>query len=78
MREHVQARRTPDEDRVHLCFALAKALEDRGDYEESFRFYERGNALRSLQSPLPGRVLERTLREQTRLCTRQFFEERAG
>ncbi len=32
MREQVDARRTPHEDRIHLCFALGKALEDRGDY----------------------------------------------
>jgi tetratricopeptide (TPR) repeat protein len=78
MREHIHARRTPDEDRVHLCFALAKALEDRGDYEESFRFYDQGNTLRRLQSPFQADTLERTLREQAKLCTRQFFEERAG
>ncbi|HUY83590.1 MAG TPA: tetratricopeptide repeat protein, partial [Steroidobacteraceae bacterium] len=30
-------------DRYHLCFALAKALEDRGEYAESFRYYAEGN-----------------------------------
>ena len=34
----------------HLCFALGKALEDRGEYEESFRFYARGNALKKAES----------------------------
>ena len=33
-------------DRYHLCFALGKALEDRGEFAESFRYYERGNALK--------------------------------
>lgn len=33
-------------DRYHLCFALGKALEDRGDYAESFTYYERGNRLK--------------------------------
>jgi tetratricopeptide (TPR) repeat protein len=30
-------------DYFHLCFALGKALEDRGDYAESFRYYKLGN-----------------------------------
>jgi len=36
----------PDEQ-AHLAFALGKAYEDRKDYDESFHFYERGNAIRS-------------------------------
>ena len=27
-------------DRYHLCFALGKALEDRGEYAESWRHYQ--------------------------------------
>src|SRR5271170_3103137 len=30
-------------DRYHACFALGKGLEDRGEYADSFRYYERGN-----------------------------------
>ncbi|HVH84328.1 MAG TPA: tetratricopeptide repeat protein, partial [Steroidobacteraceae bacterium] len=37
-------------DRYHLCFALGKALEDRGQYAQSFAYYERGNALRRAAS----------------------------
>jgi tetratricopeptide (TPR) repeat protein len=37
---------TPEDDRVCVSFALGKALEDRGDYDESFRHYAAGNALR--------------------------------
>ena len=33
-------------DRYHLCFALGKALEDKGDYAPSFEYYERGNRLK--------------------------------
>ena len=33
-------------DRYHLCFALGKAFEDRGEYARSFRYYERGNELK--------------------------------
>lgn len=34
------------EDFFHLCFALGKALEDKGDYEESFLHYKRGNMIK--------------------------------
>jgi tetratricopeptide (TPR) repeat protein len=46
MREQEGAREIRTEDRYHLCFALGKALEDRGRFEESFGYYERGNALK--------------------------------
>lgn len=43
----VAARETIDrEDYYHLVFALGKALEDRGEYEESFTWYRRGNAIK--------------------------------
>ena len=37
-------------DRYHLCFALGKAYEDRGEYAESWGYYERGNALKRAES----------------------------
>jgi tetratricopeptide (TPR) repeat protein len=78
MREQVEARRTAPADRYHLCFALGKALEDRGEYAESFRFYERGNALKKEQCRYRPDVLERTIGRQIELCTRDFFEQRLG
>ena len=45
-------------DRYHLCFALGKALEDRGEYAESFRYYERGNALKRSESRYRPEVIE--------------------
>jgi tetratricopeptide (TPR) repeat protein len=35
-----------DEDRLHLDFTLGKAFEDSGQFEASFKHYERANALR--------------------------------
>lgn len=40
-------RRIGDADRLHLEFALGKALEDRGDYAGSFRHYDAGNRTHS-------------------------------
>ena len=35
-----------DEQQCHLSFALAKAFEDLGDFEQAFKYYSKGNLLR--------------------------------
>jgi len=65
-------------DRYHLCFALGKALEDRGEYQEAFRYYERGNAFKKSESRFDVDAMERTLKLQARLCTREFLAARSG
>ncbi len=64
--------------RYHLCFALGKALEDQGRYEESWQFYERGNALKRGEiRHLPGRAEAHT-RLSKQVCTKEFFAARQG
>ena len=65
-------------DRYHLCFALGKALEDRGQYEAAFRHYERGNALKKSETRYkPGSIEYNTrLVQQTFTC--EFFAARRG
>jgi tetratricopeptide (TPR) repeat protein len=65
-------------DRYHLCFALGKALEDRGEYAESFAFYERANALKRTECRYRPEPLERAARLQASVCTREFFAARQG
>ena len=65
-------------DRYHLCFALGKALEDRGAYAESFTYYERGNALKKEGSLYRAAAQERAVNKQMELCTPEFFAERRG
>ncbi|MDA0706153.1 MAG: sulfotransferase [Proteobacteria bacterium] len=40
------ANKTTLVDRIHLCFALGKAFEDRQDFSLSFEYYARGNRLK--------------------------------
>jgi tetratricopeptide (TPR) repeat protein len=72
------ARETNPADRCRLCFALGKAFEDRGDYEHSWRYYERGNSLKRKQSRYRSEFPETQTREQTEICTTDFFAARAG
>jgi tetratricopeptide (TPR) repeat protein len=65
-------------DRYHLCFALGKALEDRGDYQDSWHYYERGNLLKQSESRFRIEQIERNTRLQKAVCTAEFFAERAG
>jgi tetratricopeptide (TPR) repeat protein len=78
MRTHEAAPSAAAVDRCHLCFALGKALEDRGEYPESFRYYSRGNAFRKSESRLDLAALERNLQLQASLCTREFFAARSA
>jgi len=64
-------------DRYHLCFALGKALEDRQQYQESFRYYERGNAFKKSESRFDIGVLERNLQLQASVCNREFLSARS-
>jgi tetratricopeptide (TPR) repeat protein len=78
MRAEETAPGTPLVDRYHLCFALGKAYEDRGDYAESWRYYESGNALKRSESRYQPEIIENNTRKQIEICTREFFAVRAG
>jgi hypothetical protein len=78
MRAEEAAQTIAPVDRYHLCFALGKALEDQGEFEDSFRYYERGNALKKSQSRYRPEPVERNTRLQQAICTREFFAARRG
>ncbi|MBS0412621.1 MAG: sulfotransferase, partial [Proteobacteria bacterium] len=67
-----------DEDRLHLHYALGKALEDEGEAEASFAHYARGADIRRRAAPY--RAQDTTaLMERTRaLFTPDFLAARAG
>ncbi|MFN3583841.1 tetratricopeptide repeat-containing sulfotransferase family protein [Phenylobacterium sp.] len=67
-----------DEDRFHLHFALGKALEDEGRFEESFRHYAEGNALRRRDLGYEADETTTHVRRSKALFTPGFFAERAG
>ncbi len=65
-------------DRVHLCFALGKALEDLGETAESWRYYQTGNALQRSESRYRPEILEINAAQQVQVGTRDFFAHRQG
>ena len=66
------------EDRYHLCFALGKALEDRGDYPAAFAYYERGNQLKRDELRYTPDRLTTEMQRQRELVTREVLERHAG
>jgi len=65
-------------DRVHLSFALAKAMEDEGDYEASFHHYDEGNALKRAQTRYSADAMTRELTLQKEVCSAELFEKHKG
>jgi len=78
MRTAEEAPATQLVDRYHLCFALGKALEDRRDFEGSWYYYERGNALKKTEIRYQPESMEINARLQAEVCTREFLAARAG
>lgn len=76
--EQEQSADIPVEDRVRLCFAAGKAYEDRKEYDTSFEYYERGNALKKQQSRYEDAMFQRRVEAQMEVCTAELFEQRQG
>ena len=65
-------------DRLHLHFALGKALEDRGAYARSFEAYSAGAALRRRGSNYSADRTTEDRRRAEAVFTRGFFAARQG
>ncbi len=65
-------------DRYHLCFALGKALEDRGEYEPSFEYYRRGNAGKRASLEYRPEPLEAAARHVREVASAALFARHAG
>jgi tetratricopeptide (TPR) repeat protein len=68
---------TPD-DRFHFEFSLGKALEDAGEYSQSFEHYLEGNRLRRAMINHDADENHAHVARSKQFFTRELFEERAG
>ncbi len=78
MRAGVENSSINEENRVHFCFALGKALEDAIDYAASFEHYVKGNALHRARHPYDADKNTARIRHLRAVCSREFFAARAG
>jgi predicted Zn-dependent protease len=65
-----------EEDRIHLHFALGKALEDAREYKSSFAQYACGNDLRNRTLRYSADDITRLVGRSKGLFTTEFFEQR--
>jgi tetratricopeptide (TPR) repeat protein len=78
IRAALAAKSTALVDRYHLSFALGKALEDEGEYAESFHWYQQGNDLKRTESRFRAELIEQNTQQQIEVCTAGFFATRSG
>jgi len=64
--------------RVHIAFALGKAFEDRGAYQEAFGNYERGNDLKRKQTRYTTAQMQEEFNTQKRYCTADMIAAQDG
>jgi tetratricopeptide (TPR) repeat protein len=76
MRLQLQRSELTSEHRQHLDFAMGKALEDAGDYAQSFAHYQQGNTLRRGTQPYDADDNSQRTQRMKRLYTGEFFHER--
>lgn len=78
LREQLQRSDLSEDDRLHLEFALGKALEDAADYAASFQHYQQGNALRRRQLRYQADETSARVAHITANYSTGFFRQRAG
>ncbi|VAV95722.1 TPR domain protein [hydrothermal vent metagenome] len=74
MRDYEAASSTSEDDRIHLCFALGKDLEDSKYFEKAFSFYQRGNDLKKDQDKFDRKYIDMSFKTQKKLFDAAFFK----
>ncbi len=72
------AQTTQEDDRIHLCFALGKAHEDRQSFEASFAYYQRGNALKRAKLRYDADRMDADFARQKAVCDTDYFAGLSG
>jgi tetratricopeptide (TPR) repeat protein len=78
MRAQLERTDLDHEDRFHFHFALGKALEDAGEFAQSFAHYEQGNKLRRAGIPYDPQETTAHVQRSKALFSTEFFARRAG
>jgi tetratricopeptide (TPR) repeat protein len=62
-----------EDDKVHLYFALGKALEDKQDFNTSFEYYAKGNALKQRQTGYQATSIQAQVSKQIDVFTSELL-----
>ncbi len=61
------------DDAIHLHFALAKALEDKREFDISFEYYQKGNVLKKQQVKYDKHLMSKNFELQKQFFNKQYF-----
>lgn len=78
MQEALRTHGLGDQDRLHLDFALGKAMHDAGRIDAAFDHYARGNALRRKRHPFDGNRVSQRVDRSIELFTRELLTSQGG
>ncbi|MFT5483027.1 MAG: tetratricopeptide (TPR) repeat protein [Halieaceae bacterium] len=78
MRTAIAAEQNSPRDYYHLCFALGKALEDLEQFDESFRYYELGNAAKCKEEGYSAEDNHAAVQALITTCTPELIQNKAG
>lgn len=78
MRSHAAREELSPSARIHFCFALGKAYEDRGDTENAFKYYDQGNTLKRVQMRYKTEDMLKELEAHKTHCTPELFAAQTG
>ena len=65
-------------DSIQLHFATGKAFEDRKDYDQAFKSYQKGNELQHAHNGFDITKFEQQVAEQIKYCTPELFKNRGN
>ena len=66
------------EDHFHLCFALGKSLDDRKEYDEAFRYYQKGNRIKEKLEGYEASATEEITAKIRSVCDDNLFKTQGG
>ncbi len=78
MREQFHPETDDPDNQGHLAFALGKAFEDREDFDQSFHYYEQGNAIRGRRHRHDVKTNILDTARQIKTLDKEFFAVRGG
>jgi tetratricopeptide (TPR) repeat protein len=78
MLEGASAASTGPIDQYHLCFALGREFETRGEYARCWDFYQRGNALKGSEASYLAAAMDARAGRLIEVCSSQLFARRGA
>ena len=78
MKERQSDKKTVLIDRIHFCFALGKAFEDREEYAVAMEYYQLGNSLKVQESRYSADIVDKEFQAQIQVCNGELFDKHDG